>query len=380
MSAPGACDACVRRAALIASLSGAIDGAMERRPASRVRELLSLEDSDLRGALRSECGDACEELDEAGELDALGVRDLVGESGCWSCCRHAGPYPPRLGDLRDAPAALFARGSIALLRGLPGAPAVTIVGSRQASAYGREVAAALARDLAAAGVIVISGLAIGIDSCAHEGALAGAGATIAVLGGGPERASPAQTRRLYERIAREGLVLSELTPGTAPRRWSFPARNRIMAALSEMTIVVEGRSRSGSLITADFAQQLGREVGAVPGQVGAQMAAGPNHLLRDGAHVIRGAEDVIDALIGAGARLDPLASARRRTEEDDPELTPVLEAVDRGAADPEAVSVECGLAPDAAVAALVRLELRGLVVSDGSGRYRRPARAGRGPE
>lgn len=353
---------------------------MERRPGSRVRELLALEDSDLLAALRSESEAAGGRLDQPARAEADRVRALTGERGCWACCRHSGAYPARLGDLRDPPAALFARGSTELLRTLPGSPAVTIVGSRQASAYGRDVAAVLARDLAAAGVIVISGLAIGVDSCAHEGALAGGGATVAVLGAGPERASPAQTRRHYERIVREGLVLSELTPGTAPRRWTFPARNRIMAALSEMTIVVEGRSRSGSLITADFAQQLGREVGAVPGQVGARMAAGPNQLLQEGAHVVRGAEDVIDALIGAGARLDPLAAARRRTEEEDPELAPVLDAVDRGAADPEAVSVECGLAPDAAGAALVRLELRGLVVSDASGRYRRPARARGRPE
>ena len=148
---------------------------------------------------------------------------------------------------------------------------------------------------------VLSGMAFGIDACAHRGALE-SGRSVAVLGCGPDVAYPAAHRSLWRRIQENGLVLSELPPGTGAWRWSFPARSRIMAALAGLTVVVEAAEGSGSLGTAEIAADLGREVGAVPGPVSSRVSAGPNCLLSDGANVVRGAEDVLDVLLGPGVR------------------------------------------------------------------------------
>jgi DNA processing protein len=186
---------------------------------------------------------------------------------------------------------------------------VTVVGARRASSYGREVARELGRELAAAGLVVVSGLAFGIDACAHRGALE-AGLSFAVLGCGADVAYPAAHRSLWRRIGETGVILSELPPGTGPWRWTFPARNRIMAALGAMTVVVEAAERSGSLITADLAADLGRDLGAVPGPVGSRLSAGPNNLLAGGACVVRDAQDVLDAMLGR-ARGGSAEPARR---------------------------------------------------------------------
>ena len=174
---------------------------------------------------------------------------------------------------------------------------MTIVGARRASSYGREVARELGFGLATAGLVVVSGLSFGVDACAHRGALDG-GRTIAVLGSGPDIAYPAAHRSLWRRITERGLVISELPPGASPWRWTFPARNRIMAALAGMTIVVEAVGDSGSLLTAEVAGSLGHELGAVPGPVSARLSAGPNALLADRrARLIRDARDVLDVLL-----------------------------------------------------------------------------------
>ena len=153
-------------------------------------------------------------------------------------------------------------------------------------------------------MIVVSGLAFGIDGCAHRGALDAEGRTIAVLGCGPDNAYPAAHRSLWRRIGEVGLVISEFPPGATPWRWTFPARNRIMAALAGMTVVVEAAARSGSLITADLAADLGRDLGAVPGPVTSRASAGPNDLLAGGACLVRDAQDVLDAMLGAGCAAD----------------------------------------------------------------------------
>jgi DNA processing protein len=211
-------------------------------------------------------------------------------------------------------------------------------------------------------------MALGIDSCAHEGALAAGGLTVAVLGSGPDVPHPPSKRNLYERIATRGLVLSELEPGTPPMRHTFPARNRLMAALAAMSIVVEARLPSGSLITAARAAELGREVGAVPGRVGARSAEGTNQLLREGAQVIRTAEDVLDSLVGAGAA----STASLRPEPElDPDEAAVLDAIEGGAETLDALARESCLDPGAVAVALTRLELAELVAVDGAGRYRR---------
>jgi DNA processing protein len=232
-------------------------------------------------------------LGELGATSERTLRDPVEAAGCWASCRHDPLFPQSLKEAADAPWCLYGRGDPAHLAELAEpSGVVTIVGARRASSYGREVARSLGRELAAAGITVISGLAFGVDACAHRGALEG-GRTVAVLGCGPDVAYPASHRSLWRRIQENGVVLSELPPGTGAWRWSFPARNRIMAAIAGMTVVVEAAERSGSLLTAEIAANLGREVGAVPGPVSSRTSAGPNDLLADGASLIRDADDVL---------------------------------------------------------------------------------------
>lgn len=372
MSGPWACDGCLRRSWLIGSLSARIETELAGRAGSGSRELLALPDRDLAAAVGGPSASSF--LQKARHRDASRLRTAIRGAHAWACCRHDGSYPARLGELRDMPAVLFGRGDRELLTALGEQPAVTVVGSRRPSAYGREIATRIGGELGTAGLIVVSGMALGIDSCAHEGALAGGGRTVAVLGSGPDVPSPAQMARLYERIADEGLILSELPPGTSARRWTFPARNRIMAALAAMTVVVEARQRSGSLITATMAADLGREVGAVPGPVGSSAAAGTNALLRDGAQLVRGGDDVLDSMLGiGGSGTETLEEAQAAVNELEPELAVVLEQVELGAATTDAVSRACGLGAGDAAVALVKLELRGLIRSDSAGRYRRSA-------
>ena len=360
-----ACERCVARAALLQSLSPLIELVATREPGSRVRELLGLEDAELTRALAPRRS-ARAERDRAPSTDQ--VRSRLRAAGLWSTCRHRDAYPSRLHDLgTQAPAALFGRGHRDLLARVEHQLAVSVVGARRASAYGLTTAEALGGSLAGAQVIVISGLAHGVDSAAHRGALSSKGSTIAVLGAGAERSYPRGQWRLYERIAAGGLVISELPPGTRPYRWTFPARNRIMAALAELTVVVEAALRSGSLITAEMALDLGREVGAIPGPVSSARHEGANALLADGARFIRGAQDVLDILCGPG---------ERQLVEHGPELSANAAAVlSRLEADdsPDAIAVALS-APAAKIAtALAQLERHGYVESDPAGRYRRTA-------
>jgi DNA processing protein len=202
-------------------------------------------------------------------------------------------YPPLLAQLHDPPARLHVRGGPAdvLAR-----PAVAVVGARGCSSYGSLVARSLGRDLAAAGAVVVSGLARGVDGEAHRGALEAGGLTVAVLGCGIDRDYPSAHAGLARQIAEAGLVVSEYPPGVEPAPWRFPARNRIIAGLALATVVVEARARSGALITADFALELGRDVFAVPGEITAALSAGTNHLLRLGAAPLLSAADVLGAI------------------------------------------------------------------------------------
>jgi DNA processing protein len=361
---PGACDACLRRAWLVGSLSAQIERSLAGGPGARARELLALPDR----ALAAVIGGDEEAVQRAAARDPRLLRGAVAGSGSWACCLHDPAFPQSVLTLGDAPRVLFGRGEPRLLGRLRSDACVTIVGARRPSVYGREVAEVLGRELAVAGLAVISGMALGIDSCAHAGALAAGGFTVAVLGSGADVSHPARMRGLHGRIAESGLVLSELPPGTAPRRWTFPARNRIMAALSAVTVVVEGRARSGSLITATLAGEGGREVGAVPGRVGSATAAGPNDLLHQGAHVIRDAQDVLDVLAGIAAREG--GELTRPAGPAVPEaLVVVLDAVDRGEGTHDEVAAATGLDATATAAALTRLELAGLLACDSAGRY-----------
>jgi DNA processing protein len=285
----------------------------------------------------------------------------------WRVRRGQSGYPPALLDLaEDAPVCLNGCGSEELVRGLTQDETVTIVGSRHPSSYGLEVAEELGHLLGAAGLVIVSGMALGIDAAVHRGALTAGGSTVAVLGGGPDVVYPRSERRLYERIVASGAVVSEVPAGTRPGPGCFPKRNRIMAALGAMTVVVEAAQPSGSLITADQAHRLGREVGAVPGRVTARVAEGTNGLLADGAAVIRDAQDVLDRLLGVG-----MTDVRRAGPALEPELARVAEAVEGGAAAPDAVALAAGMPAGDAAVALARLELMGYLRVDNAGRYAR---------
>jgi DNA processing protein len=288
-------------------------------------------------------------------------------SDVWRIGRGDPGYPRALLDLeKDAPDAIFGCGSKRLICELDSEQTVTIVGSRHPSACGLEVAEELGHLLGAAGLVVVSGMALGIDSAVHRGVLAGNGSTIAVLGGGPDVVYPRSARRLYERIVVKGAVISEVPGGVPPGPGAFPLRNRIMAALAKMTVVVEAAQPSGSLITAARARELGRDVGAVPGRVTSRVAKGTNNLLADGVAVIRDAQDVLDLLLGVGR-----TAARRSGPPLEPELARVADAVDGGAVTPDSVALAAGIEAPTAAVALARLELLGYVRADAAGRYER---------
>jgi DNA processing protein len=279
-----------------------------------------------------------------------------------SVARGRQGYPPLLAQLHDPPARLFFRGGAAALLARP---AVAIVGARSCSSYGAQVAQELARELACAGVVVVSGLARGIDGEAHRGALAGGGITVAVLGCGIDRDYPRSHADLARRIAEDGLVVSEYAPGMEPAPWRFPARNRIIAGLARATVVVEARERSGALITADFALELGRDVFAVPGEITSALSAGTNDLLRQGAAPLLSAEDILGAM---GLERAPPARAAA--------LSPAAEAVGAilrdGARAADELVRAVGLGSAEVAAALVELELAGLATS-ADGVYRGPS-------
>ena len=275
-------------------------------------------------------------------------------------------YPALLAELFDPPARLYLRG------GRPeilARPAAAVVGARSCSRYGAQVARDLARALAAAGVVVVSGLARGIDGEAHRGALAVGGLTVAVLGCGIDRDYPRVHAELARRVAEKGLVVSEYPPGVEPAPWRFPARNRIVAGLAGATVVVEARERSGALITADFALELGRDVFAVPGEITSGLSKGTNDLIRQGATPLLTADDVLEALGLEGLPPPPSASLS-------PEADAVLAVLADGAAALDEISRATGLGSPEVAVALTELELAGLAVG-GDGLYR--ARRGGSP-
>jgi DNA processing protein len=274
--------------------------------------------------------------------------------------------PALLQQIHDPPRALFLRGAAdpeILAR-----PAVAIVGARACSPYGAQVARMLGRELAAAGLVVVSGLARGIDGEAHRGAIDAGGLTVAVLGCGIDRDYPAAHAELARRICERGLVVSEYELGVEPAPWRFPARNRIIAGLTAVTVIVEARERSGALITADFALEDGREVFAVPGEITGTLSTGTNRLLRQGATPLTTADDVLE-LFGLAA------CQRPRMPEVGESAAAVLERLADGAASADELSRTTGLEPGPLAAALAELELAGLA-SEADGRYRSVVRPG----
>jgi len=265
-------------------------------------------------------------------------------------------YPTQLRTIHDPPFVLYVRGGP-----LPGAErAVAIVGSRRCTALGRELAQAIGYGLASVGVTVVSGAAVGIDSASHEGALEVGGQTVAVLGGGVDAAGTGSRRSLIERIVDHGAVVSEYPPGVPPVAFRFPARNRIVAGLCRATVVVEGAQGSGSLITGSHALEFGRDVYAVPGAPTNPLSHVPLQLIREGATMIRGAEDLLEDL---GVDCAPGGEALDLTLAEAAALRSLV-----GPTLPERVARELRVGLADALTLLVRLEMRGLVRSVG-GRF-----------
>jgi DNA processing protein len=271
-------------------------------------------------------------------------------------------YPPLLAAVHGPPARLWLRG-----RGDPellSRPAVAVVGARACSAYGEQVARLVGRELASAGVVVVSGLARGVDGEAHRGALEAGGTTVAVLGCGIDRDYPARHARLAAQIAETGLVISEYEPGIDPAPWRFPARNRIVAGLAAAVVIVEARERSGALITADFALEEGREVFAVPGEITSRLSVGTNELIRLGAAPLTKTTDVLEALgiEAPGPSATPSAA-----------LTPAAERVLAVVRDAplglDEIARSSGIDAGSVAAAVSELELAGLV-TDAAGVFR----------
>jgi DNA processing protein len=274
-------------------------------------------------------------------------------------CKRDAAYPSLLREIHDPPPTLFLRGEADA--SLLGRPVVAVVGARACSPYGAQVARMLGRELGAAGIVVASGLARGIDGEAHRGALEAGGITVAVLGCGIDRDYPAVHGQLARRICERGLIVSEYEPGIQPAAWRFPARNRIISGVSRATVVVEAREKSGALITADFALEHNRTVFAVPGEITSALSAGTNRLIRDGAAPLTYVQDVLDEL----GLAPPAAPAASFGAEADSLLARLAERPWTA----DELGTSTGLGAARLAAALAELELVGAAV-ESNGVYR----------
>jgi DNA processing protein len=396
-----ACDDCLRRADLIAALAGWIQFEFKKRSAPG--RVLALPDADLLDLGPPEVRARYR------RFDAPAARTRAAAVELKTVCRCRDEYPERLRDLADPPAVLHVLGDIGAVGVADG---VAVVGARRASGYGLEVAHALGRGLTAAGVPVLSGLALGIDSAAHHGALsagtppaeglasrllasaagapgdpddpvpllgpAGGGAAashvaarpVGVLAASAHQAYPSGGRQLHAAVAARGAVVSELPPGAEAQRWCFVARNRIIAALSAVTVVVQATERSGSLTTADFGAELGRVVAAVPGAVTSRLSGGVHTLIQAGAPLVRGTEDVLELLAAETGRT--FAAPAPPPVALGPRLSGLLDAVEDG----RGALSELATTPEEArvvLAGLGELERLGLVRRGFGGRWERAA-------
>jgi len=279
--------------------------------------------------------------------------------GAKAICRDDANYPHLLNQIADPPPVLYVQGRVELLR----SPCMAIVGSRAATGYGRRSAFSLARDLASAGVTVVSGLALGIDGEAHSGALSIQGATIGVLGCGLDTVYPRQNSGLYEQIRKRGLLVSEYLLGTRPEGFRFPARNRIIAGMSHGVVVVEAARKSGSLITAEMALDEGRDVFAVPGQIDSFKSGGTHWLLQQGAKLVQSADDILVELGGHCEKPGSESAARLPGPEPDidPDARKLLQIIDVYPCPRNELIAASGLGPAKVAELLLLLELEGLV-------------------
>lgn len=274
-------------------------------------------------------------------------------------------YPDALRNIPDPPPVLYCRGGMKKEENC-----VAVVGSRRATCYGLDMAKRLSCDLARRGITIVSGLARGIDSKAHLGALDAGGRTIAVLGCGVDVIYPGENKALMEKICESGAILSEYLPGTQPIPFHFPARNRIISGLSQGVIIVEASDRSGSLITADFALEQGREVFAVPGNINSRNSSGTNRLIRDGARLVTDASDILEELNACRNRETGRTTEEKPRDGEIGSLSDSIFGADErtisqrlleGPAHIDTIARDCGISVQLAGSVLIMLELSGFV-------------------
>lgn len=366
-AAPAACERCLRRSWLLSELSGPLDYCARDR--ARLLELLALSDRDLLDAVAGR---------RAAELRARYARftpDRTGsrDSEADAICRHASGYPRALAGA-GAPHMLEVEGGAQRLTELTARPVVAIIGSVAASDYGVEMANSLARGLSASEVTVVALLTDGIAVAAHGGALdAGAGASVAVLGGGLGVSCPARRRALYRRLTRTGCAVSELPHGASGRRWGTLAAERIVVGLAALTVLIEAEQTAAGLAGARIAQALGRPLAAIPGRVTSPLSRGPHLLLMEGASLVRGPEDVLELLhppqaSQRGPRLATTRDAADRLPRLPAQLQAILERVGSGCDTPDKLT-RAGIDPANALLGLSELELAGLLGRGDGGRY-----------
>ena len=287
-------------------------------------------------------------------------------------CRDS-DYPALLLEISDPPPLLYLHGNIEVLQ----EPKLAVVGSRNPTAVGRQTATDFARHLSAAGLIITSGLALGIDAAAHQGALDAGAATIAVMGTGLDRVYPARNRDLARQIAEVGLLVSEFPPGTPPKAENFPRRNRIISGLSLGTLVVEAAIRSGSLISARFALEQGREVFAIPGSIHNPLARGCHHLIRQGAKLVETAQDIMDELGALASAFGPgtVTSDRPVAQHGAPQLAEdyaqLLESIGFDNTSVDMLVATTHLTPAEVSSMLLQLEMSGYIAANPGGLYSR---------
>ena len=264
-------------------------------------------------------------------------------------------YPALLKGIKNPPPQLYCCGDCTLMKNR----SVAVVGSRTSTVYGRKTAAAISRRLAASGVTVVSGMALGIDASAHEGALDAGGKTIAVLGCGPDICYPPENRTLMAEIRRYGLIVSEYSPGTPANRYNFPNRNRIISGICEATVVVQARNRSGALITAELAAEQGREIFAVPGNIDSPYNLGNNRLIKEGASPLICTDDILEYLGISGAIEE---DARERLSEREYQIFELLKK--EGELSVDEVCMRTGMTPAYVNPILAVMEMKGFISSE----------------
>ncbi len=278
---------------------------------------------------------------------------LIGDSGAKVITYNDPGYPQLLKEIDDPPCLLYALGEMYDDK----LTAVAVVGTRHPTHYGLRMAETISRDLAAMGVVVVSGMARGCDMAAHKGALSSGGLTVAVLGTGVDIVYPRENKRLYDEIVKKGLVISEFPMSTPPAAYTFPQRNRIIGGMTRATLVIEAPLKSGSLMTAQFALDYNREVLACPGQASSLKSSGTNKLIKDGAFLVENAEDVLNALsLECSQRVE-----KGRTPDLGEDESLVWRALEDGPIHIDRLIEKTGLSAARASAALLEMELNGFV-------------------